>query len=216
MKALTLLAISLLIASHAGAQVLAPGYGTLDYQPPEIGTYHLPPLGTAVDGTVRDTAGQSHHLHELFDGRVVLMGFIYTQCPDMNGCPLASYVMKQVQARLLKTPSLRDQVRLISLSFDPQYDTPKIMKTYAHHFRHPEFDWLFLTTDSEADLAPLLQGYDQWRQKVYQDDGSYSGSMSHILRVYLIDRDRNIRNIYNAGFLHVDTVYNDIQTLLQE
>ena len=51
---------------------------------------------------------------------------------------------------------------------------------------------------------------------VRHEDGSYSGTMSHILRVYLIDNDRRIRNIYSAGFLHVDTVTNDLRTLLLE
>jgi cytochrome c peroxidase len=50
----------------------------------------------------------------------------------------------------------------------------------------------------------------------YNEDGDYAGTMSHILRVYLIDRDRRIRNIYSAGFLHVDTVINDLRTLQME
>ncbi len=203
----------LLFSVWSTANVLAPGYGTLDYQPPAVGSYVLPSLGKAADGQVRDDQGKAHRLHELFDDRIVLMGFIYTQCPDMNGCPLASYVMKQVQERLLQEPTLGKKVRLISLSFDPQYDTPEVMQAYAHHFRRANSDWRFVTTDSETELTPILSGYDQWRQKVYKDDGSYSGSMSHILRVYLIDQQKRIRNIYNAGFLHVDTVLNDIKTL---
>lgn len=50
----------------------------------------------------------------------------------------------------------------------------------------------------------------------YNEDGSYSGTMSHILRVYVIDSDRRIRNIYSAGFLHVDTVMNELRTLQME
>lgn len=154
-------------------------------------------------------------LHEVFGDKLVLMGFIYTHCPDINGCPLASFVMKQVQARLADEPGLKNQVRLVSLSFDPELDTPLVMREYARHFRRRGFDWRFLTTDSEAELAPILEGYGQWRQKLYKEDGSYSGSMSHILRVYLIDREHRIRNIYSAGFLHAETVINDLLTLSQ-
>lgn len=211
----------LLLICHAAlargeVAVLAPGYGELAYLPPAPGSYSLPPLGAAVDGDVRDAGGEALRLHEVLDGHLVLMGFIYTHCPDVNGCPLASYVMKQVQARLVEAPDLKDQVRLVSLSFDPQLDTPAAMRDYARHFRREDFDWRFLTTDSEADLAPILDGYGQWRQKSYRADGSYAGSMSHILRVYLIDRDKRIRNIYSAGFLHADTVVNDLHTLLLE
>nr|WP_241263112.1 SCO family protein [Parahaliea mediterranea] len=198
------------------ATVLAPGYGELAYEPPAPGTYALPPLGAAVDGQVRDAGGQALRLHQVLDGHLVLMGFIYTHCPDVNGCPLASHVMKQVQSRLLREPALRDQVRLVSLSFDPQLDTPAAMREYARHFRHRDVDWRFLTTDSEAALLPILEGYGQWRLKIRREDGSYAGSMSHILRVYLIDKAGRIRNIYSAGFLHADTVMNDLWTLAGE
>lgn len=195
------------------ATVLAPGYGELLYDPPAPGTYALPPLGVAVDGQVRDSDGRGLRLHQVLDKHLVLMGFIYTHCPDVNGCPLASHVMKQVQSRLLDEPVLRDQVRLVSLSFDPQLDTPAAMRDYARHFRHKDVDWRFLTTDSDTALQPILEGYGQWRQKIVREDGSYAGSMSHILRVYLIDKAGRIRNIYSAGFLHADTVMNDLWTL---
>lgn len=200
----------------AEAVILAPGYGELEYTPPPAGSYQLPPLGNAVDGKVLDRRGATTSLHEVMGDRLVLMGFIYTHCPDVNGCPLASYVMKQVQARLAVDPELQDEVALISLSFDPELDTPTAMMKYSHHFRRDDFDWRFLTTESEQALAPILDGYGQFRAKYYNPDGSYSGSMSHVLRVYLIDRDKNIRNIYSAGFLHPDTVINDIKTLRME
>lgn len=208
---------SLLVSSAAwvtGATgVLAPGYSELEYEPPAPGTYRLPALGEAVDGRVLDMSGKATTLHEVMDGKLVLMGFIYTHCPDVNGCPLASYVMKQVQAKLAEDGALRDQVTLVSLSFDPELDTPPAMKKYSHHFRRRDFDWRFLTTGSERDLQPILEGYGQFRAKYYNEDGSYSGSMSHVLRVYLIDRDKRIRNIYSAGFLHADTVLGDMRTL---
>ncbi len=209
------LAVFLFTASLARGEavILAPGYGELDYVPPAPGSYALPPLGAAVDGVVRNDAGEALRLHQVFGDRLVLMGFIYTHCPDVNGCPLASYVMKQVQSRLVEDDQLKDQVRLVSLSFDPQLDTPQAMRKYAHHFRRSDFDWQFLTTDSDADLQPILDGYGQFRARYYNEDGSYSGSMSHVLRVYLIDRDKTIRNIYSAGFLHADTVINDLRTL---
>ena len=211
--AIALLAI-LCAASVAGETViLAPGYSELEYDPPAPGSYQLPPLGEAVDGKVVDMNGKATTLHEVMDDRLVLMGFIYTHCPDVNGCPLASYVMKQVQAKLVEDGELKDKVTLVSLSFDPELDTPGAMKKYSHHFRREGFDWRFLTTGSERDLQPILDGYGQFRAKYYNEDGSYSGSMSHVLRVYLIDRQKRIRNIYSAGFLHADTVINDLKTI---
>jgi len=196
--------------------VRGPGYGPLQYDPPPAGSYQLPPLGKAADGQVINAAGRALALHELIGDKLVLMGFIYTRCSDINGCPLASYVMGKVQDRVIQDEQLKPQVRLISLSFDPEMDTPQALTDYSHHFRRPGADWQFLTTASEAALKPILDGYGQWRQKSYDEDGNYSGSMSHILRVFLIDRQGRIRNIYSTGFLHADTVLNDLRTLALE
>jgi len=218
---MTRTAVALLLSVVAAvargeAPVLAPGYGALQYTPPAPGSYALPPLGVAVDGSVLDASGRAMRLYDVLDAKFVLMGFIYTHCPDVNGCPLASYVMKQVQRKLAEEPELDERVRLVSLSFDPVLDTPDVMREYSRHFRDPDSDWVFLTTASEADLEPILDGYGQFRARFYNPDGSYSGSMSHVLRVYLIDRQHRIRNIYSAGFLHPDTTINDIKTLVME
>lgn len=198
------------------AQTLAPGYGELAFQPPAAGSYSLPPLGEAAGGEVLDSRGREVQLADLLGEKIVLLGFIYTHCSDINGCPLASYVMKQVQQRLAGQPQLAGEVRLVSLSFDPILDTPAALEAYAQHFRRAGGDWRFLTTASEQQLAPILERYGQWRQLVYDGQGEYDGSIAHVLRVYLIDRQRRIRNIYSTGFLHPDVVLNDIRTLLLE
>ncbi len=210
-----LLCVSLNIGAET-TKVLAPGYGPLEYVPPAAGSYELPPLGPATDGPVIDMQGNALPLHDLTGDKLVVMGFIYTHCPDINGCPLASFVMKNLQLALLESEDLKDQVRLISLSFDPIQDTPAAMRDYSMHFRRQGFDWRFLTTESEVELQPILKGFGQYRKMFYNEEGSYSGTMAHVLRVYLIDQDRRIRNIYSAGFLHVDTVMNDLRTLAME
>jgi cytochrome c peroxidase len=209
------LCVALLCHTTAWAEdaVLSPGYGPLEYTPPPAGTYALPPLGNAGDGQVISDGGEQLALNDLIGDKLVLLGFIYTRCSDINGCPLASYVMKKVQDRVALDDTLKTQVRLISLSFDPESDTPEALGDYARHFRRQGSDWQFLTTASEAQLQPILESYGQSRQKNYDENGDYTGSMSHILRVYLVDRQGRIRNIYSTGFLDAGTVINDLRTL---
>ena len=195
--------------AHPQPQVLAPGYGPLEFEPPLPGSYALPPLGVAADGDVLDSRGRAVKLRELLDGRITVLSFIYTTCSDINGCPLATHVLRGVQDRLLDAPSLDGEVRLISLSFDPERDTPPVLARYGGYFKAPGFDWRFLTTRSQAELAPLLDAYGQW---VIRDPEQ--GALAHLLRVYLIDREGRIRNIYSVSFLHADTLLNDIRTLL--
>ena len=196
--------------AHAKPQVLAPGYGPLEFAPPPPGSYALPPIGLASDGQVIDAEGQAGTLHGHLDGKIAVLSFIFTSCSDLNGCPLATHVLRGVQDRLLSAPDLGGKVRLLSFSFDPLRDTPEVLKRYGGYFKAPGFDWRFLTTASEAPLKPVLDAYDQW---VIRDP---SGAMSHLLRVYLIDRSKRIRNIYSVSFLHADTLLNDIRTLLLE
>ncbi len=195
---------------HPAPTVLAPGYFALEFPPPVPGSYQLPPLMAAADGPVLDDAGKAKRLYDYLGDRVVLLSFIYTTCSDANGCPLASYVLKRVQDRALTEPALRDELRIVSLSFDPGHDTPDVMAAYGKRLRAPGFDWTFLTASSDAALKGVLDAYDQ---SVYRDE---SGVISHILRVMLIDRERRIRNIYSVSFLHADTVLSDVQTLVLE
>lgn len=198
------------VHEHEPPTVLAPGYFDLEFEAPTPGTYRLPPLRAAADGAVIDERGQARRLHDFLGERVVVLSFIYTTCSDVNGCPLASYVLKRIQDRVQGDPGLRDQLRLVSLSFDPHHDTPAVMAAYGARLRAPEFDWAFLTTESESALQPILDHYDQF---VVRDE---SGAYSHILRVLLIDRERRVRNIYSVSFLHADTVLSDVRTVLME
>ena len=196
--------------------VLAPGYSPLSFTPPSSGSYSLPTMGSAADGTVLDSDGKVRQLHDFLGSKPTLLSFIFTSCDDVNGCPLATYVMRSVQDKLLANPTTAESVRLVSFSFDPIFDTPDVIDAYGAQFRTGNFDWQFLTTSGADTLDPILRAYDQWVIRDFNAKGEYLGTMSHILRVFLIDKDRQIRNIYSTSFLHADTVANDIQTLLLE
>jgi cytochrome c peroxidase len=139
---------------------------------------------------------------------------MYTTCTDINGCPLATAVFHKIQQKLSKDPEIGKQVNLVSLSFDPKNDTPEIMKLYGAGTDKHLVDWQFITTKNADILDPILDGYQQRIIKEYDNEGNYVGSISHILRVFLIDKDKQIRNIYSVSFLHADLIINDIKTLL--
>ena len=91
-----------------------------------------------------------------------------------------------------------------------------MIDAYGSQFRAGDFDWQFLTTEGATTLDPILNAYGQWVIRDYDENGEYMGTMSHILRVFLIDESRQIRNIYSTSFLHADTVANDVRSLLIE
>lgn len=209
-------AVDVFAAQHhqRGSGALAPGYGELEFELAAPGSYTLPVLWQAADSRLVDSKGDLLTLYDLISDKFTLLSFIYTSCSDVNGCPLASYVMSKVQRRVMKDEVLKDYVRLVSFSFDPENDTPEVLEQYAGHFRQPGSDWHFVTADSAAALEATLEAYDQFVIREYDQDGKLLGSISHMLRVYLIDHNRGIRNIYSVSYLHPDTVINDIRTIV--
>jgi cytochrome c peroxidase len=210
------LLLSCLVYSHLLYADLAPGYSPLKFKAPQAGTYTLPVVGSAANGEVLTTANKNQQLHDLMGDKIVLLSFIYSTCSDINGCPLATAVFHKINRRLQKAPEIAKKLRLLTLSFNPEHDTPEAMSHYAEGFDNELVDWQFLTTDSEQKLQPILEEYQQSIQKIYNDQGQFTGTFSHILRVYLIDTNKQLRNIYSVSFLHADTLINDVKTLLNE
>ncbi len=232
-----LMLVTILLALPATAlEPLAPGYAKLPYQVPAPGSYRLPPIKPAGDGPVIDAmSGKTMALHQALGNRYALLAFFYSHCDDVNGCPLSMFVFHQLQAKLAKDPELARNLRLVSLSFDPARDTPEALRAYAmnmggmgkmhqeqgtaastHDHAMGSGPWRFLTTSGEKTLAPLLAAYGQEIQRSLSTPGKNSGDISHVLRVFLIDPQKRIRNIYSTSFLHSDLILADLRTLLQE
>ncbi len=187
-----------------------------DFVPPAPGSYRLERIMPAPDGTVLDVDGKEKRLSQFTTGKITLLSFIYTSCRDAKGCPLAYAVLQLIERELEKRASLQGKVRLVTLSFDPQHDTPEVMRQYgggkitdAHGLR-----WHFLTTRSKKELIPLLDGFGQDVMLVAGPDGRRE--VSHVLKIFLIDTAGEIREIYSSSFLVPQVVLNDIETLLLE
>jgi cytochrome c peroxidase len=197
-------------------ELLAPGWSELEFEAPAAGSYRLPPLGMAGDGSVLDSAGEAIDLYSLMGDKTVVLSFIYSSCSEVNGCPLATHVLQKLQNRLLEVPDGGQGVRFISLSFDPEQDTPDVMRRYGSRFVREGFDWRFLTTNDETDLQPILKSYGQAVVRDPESEDGEAPGITHVLRVFLVDRDKRIRNVYSASYLHADTMINDIRTLQLE
>ena len=194
-----------------------PRSASFDYEVPEPGTYTLPVLKEASDGEVLDALGRKQSLRDLARGRITVLSFIYTRCASANACPRATGMLKQVHRLSERDPSLAGALRLVTLSFDPIHDTPERMAKYAAWSRteKPAAEWHFLTTPSEQKLAPILAAYDQAVDRRANMDDPL-GPYFHPVRVYLIDRQGRVRNIYSFGTLDPRLVVTDIRTLLLE
>ncbi len=203
--------------AEANPRIVADGWTPdLSFEVPEPGTYSLATIKAAGGGIVLDSNGEELDLDSLLGDKIVLLTFIYSSCVDLNGCPLATAVFYKIKERFKDDPKLSDQIRLISISFDPEHDTPDVMKLYGAGFDDGDPQWLFLTTASEEALQPVIEKYGQMVLRMYDENGKSTGTMAHVLRAFLIDRSKNIRQEYSVSFLHDKLVTADIKTLLLE
>lgn len=188
-----------------------------DYDAPVPGTYTLPVIKPAADGALLDTSGQPVHLLELLRDRVTVMSFIYTRCAAAKACPYATGVLLQLHRASAEDPELAKQLRLVSLSFDPANDTPERMAAYARvaALSTDAAPWDFVTTRSPAEIQPILAAYGQTVDD-RPNPRDPAGPLNHTLRVFLVDREGRIRNIYSAGTLDLRLVLADVRTLLLE
>lgn len=202
-----------------GAVWAEPPMPRMDFVPPAAGTYKLEKIQRASDGAVLDAAGKRRRLAEFTQGRVTLLAFMYSSCADPTGCPYAFTVMHQLKHALEKLPQASGRVRFVSLSFDPERDTPQVLALYGrdHGGAAQHVAWEFLTTRSRRELLPILDGFGQdVGVDVDKATGQVKGTYSHVLKVFLIDRNRFVREIYTTDYLLPAMVLNDIKSLLME
>jgi cytochrome c peroxidase len=186
-----------------------------EYDPPPPGSYTLPVIAHVGDHPLLDSDGRRTTLTSLKGERLAVVAFVYTTCSEAAGCPLAEAIMQRLDRRLAADRRLADRVRLLTISFDPERDTPARMTVIRRAFA-PRTDWAFLTTHDEAQLTPILDDFGQPVAKLYYDDGTWTGLYRHVLKVFLLDERNRVRNIYSTGLMSPELVMNDLQTLAAE
>jgi protein SCO1/2 len=114
-----------------------------------------------------------------YRGKSVLLTFIYTRCPLPDYCPLMSHNFAEIEKALAKSPDLYAKTRLLSISFDSQFDTPEILRKYARQFvsdRGPRTyeHWEFATIPA-AEKADVTKFFDVF---ISGQEGQITHSMS--------------------------------------
>jgi cytochrome oxidase Cu insertion factor (SCO1/SenC/PrrC family) len=213
----------------AGAIVGAPAAGAHDapqvddefikgvfspsFVPPPPGSYELPVVAKVGSFVLRDASGRSVSTSAVMSGKVAVVSFIYTACTDRLGCPLASAALRELQTRL-RDEGLGGDAVLLTISFDAARDTPAQLAKYASAFGADPALWRFMAAPDGRVLDGVLRSYGQDRARVYDERGRFTGRYRHVLKVFLVDRDGRIRNVYSTGFLVPQVVLNDIKTVL--
>lgn len=221
MVALAPAVVALLVCMHGVARAAAdptpPHAPQMQFVPPAPGTYQLQRIQRAPDAVLLDARGQQRRLAPLARGKVTLLTFFYTYCTDAWGCPFARQLMTGLHEQLLRRPQASGRVRFVSISFDPTHDTPEALRLHGAQLKADErLPWEFLTARSMRELLPLLEDFGQDVRVERDEAGRPTRTINHMLKLFLIDREGFVREIYALDYLHPAMMLNDIETLLIE
>jgi len=186
---------------------------------PEPGTYTLHKIFAVPELQVLDSSGNSQPISQYTKGKLTLLTFFYQRCTDAGGCPYAMALFHRVKSKLDRDERLRDRMRFVHISFDPDRDTPMMMagleKQNASITKGKKsIEWDFLTTPSIDALLPVI---DAFGQNVDIDVNALTNekvlNYSHVLKAFLIDEEGFVREIYSTNYISKEMLLNDIQTL---
>ena len=165
------------------------------------GTAYTEPFPPAPPIDLTRADGEPFHLSEQ-RGKIVLLFFGYTSCPDV--CPTTMAELKQAMNQL---GDQSDRVQVVFISVDPGRDTPELIQKYVQHF-NPNFVGLSGPFD---ELQKIWDEYGIYRAQA-TTDANYS--VDHTARLTLVDADGNLRLSY--GFqTPVEDIVHDIKLLLK-
>lgn len=168
------------------------------------------PIGAAVpDVAFTDETGRPRPLSS-YRGTYTLLTFIYTRCPLPDYCPRMNAHFASVQRGLKAEPRLGGSVRLLSVSFDPEFDTPARLAAKAKEMGADPALWHFVTAPRDAvDQFGAALGLSVVRE------GADGSNITHNLRTALLDRDGKLARTYNGKDWSPEDVLRDLQALVK-
>jgi protein SCO1/2 len=163
-----------------------------DYKPGV--SYHVPAPGDAVpDFKLRNQDGRPIHLSQ-FQGKALLVTFIYTRCPSPEFCPRVTRNFAQVDKELAGSPALYAKSHLLCVSFDPEHDTPARLRAYGATYMGSDAPsafshWDFAVPDKKV-LPEMARFFDLGMTN------EADSSITHTLSTTLIGPDGKVVRFY--------------------
>jgi protein SCO1 len=181
MKRALLIAVALVVVSTAAIAMLRR-------------KVELPRYGAVPSFTLTDGAGQPFGTAQL-DGHVWVIDFIFTTCAEV--CPRMTEEMSRLQSWLINR-SLDQRVRLVSVSVDPERDTPEKLRAYAHQFHARPDTWTFVTGPQQTIEDAVVRGFKIGVSRE-KDDSQDGFAIVHGTKFVLVDDKRQIRGYYDTS-----------------
>ena len=178
-----------------------------DY-PPAV-SYHVPAPGDLVpDFKLRNQDGRPIHLGQ-FRGKALLLTFIYTRCPSPEFCPRVTRNFAAIEKQLAASPALYARTHLLSVSFDPEHDTPERLRSYGAPYigstaRNAFAHWEFAVPQKPV-LAAMARFFDLGMSQ------NTDSTITHTLSTTLIGPDGKVVRFYPGNEWTADQILADLR-----
>ncbi len=180
-----------------------------DYKP-AVTFNDLEPGEAVPDFVFLNQSGKKVRLQQ-WHGKVLLMTFIYTRCPLPNFCVRMSRNFAEIDQQLQKDPQLYAKTHLLSVSFDPQYDTPAVLRSYGEAYTGQYTKETFAHWDfaapTEKELPQVLRFFDIGATP------EKDKTITHSLSTLVIGPDGKIFKWYPGNEWTPDQVMQDVRKL---
>lgn len=171
-------------------------------------------FGRAPDFQLTDQSGASFSSTSLA-GRVTLLDFVYSHCTD--ACPLLSATFQQTQRKLAEDKLLGERVMLVSLSVDPQHDTPPVLAEYGQQFKADPSGWKFLSGDWDQvyDVVTGLKVATRPPRPAADALAPGGTELTHSTRIVLIDGQQQVRAYLEGQDATADDLVKAVKRVLK-
>jgi protein SCO1/2 len=155
--------------------------------------------------------GKAIRVHD-YKGKALLLTFIYTRCQDPGQCSLMSSNFATIDQELQKQPELYQKTHLLSISFDSEYDTPKVLRSYGAAYTGKYSDENFAHWEFASGSADEVKGIAQFfGMRYYQDSSKGTEQVIHSLRTAVIGPDGKIVKVYRGNEWKPDEILEDLR-----
>ena len=176
-----------------------------------------PKPGTDVpDFGLVNQDGKRVHLAQ-YRGQALALTFIYTRCPMPDQCTLMSNNFAAIDQELQKQPDIYAKTHLLTISFDPEYDSPKVLRSYGASHTGRYTDETFQHWEFAGGSADEVKGIAQYfGLRYFHDTESGQDQVIHSLRTVVIGPDGKLFKLYRGNEWKPAEIVGDLQSLAKK
>jgi protein SCO1/2 len=182
MRSLKPIALSLAVLAASASNAAAHSLDEVAAQLGDREQYFQPIDRDAPPFALKDAEGRAVGLEDL-RGKVAVLHFVYTSCPDV--CPLHAERIAEIQEMVNQTP-MRELVQFVTITTDPGHDTPEVMREYGPAHGLDPVNWMFLTSDPDQPEDTTRNLAERFGHTFTRTEGGYQ---THGVVTHVIDRE---------------------------